>query len=234
MNILALNTSGPVAGAALMQDGVITHEIMAQHGLTHSQTAMPLVDDILTASGLTAKEIDLFAAVTGPGSFTGVRIGVCAVKGLAYAWEKPVVPVDSLEALAVNCFGFDGVICPILDARRSQVYCAAFRFRSGELPERLLPDQAIPLTDFLAQLPQDERLLFLGDGLKVHFGKIREELGDRAIAAPAHMAFLRAASACLIAEKRPRDAMDGRALKPLYLRASQAERERAEKEAAAL
>ena len=234
MNILALDTSGPVAGAALMQDGVITHEIMAQHGLTHSQTAMPLVDDILTASGLPAKEIDLFAAVTGPGSFTGVRIGVCAVKGLAYAWEKPVVPVDSLEALAVNCFGFDGVICPILDARRSQVDCAAFRFRSGELPERMLPDQAIPLTDFLAQLPQDERLLFLGDGLKVHFGKIREELGDRAIAAPAHMAFLRAASACLIAEKRPRDALDGRVLKPLYLRASQAERERAEKEAAAL
>ena len=233
MNILAVDTSGPVAGVALMQDGVITHEITAQHGLTHSQTSMPMVDDVLSAAALKAQDIDLFAAVVGPGSFTGVRIGVCAVKGLAYAWEKPVVPVDSLEALAVGAFGFDGVICPILDARRGQVYCAAFRFREGDLPERLMPDQAIALTDFLTQLPTGDRLLFLGDGLRVHYPKAREILGERAVAAPAPAACLRAASACWIAQKRQDQAVDGRALEPLYLRASQAERERAEKEAAA-
>ena len=99
MKILALDTSGPVAGAALMEDGVITHEVMASHGLTHSQTAMPMVDQCLSAANLTAQDIDLFAAVAGPGSFTGVRIGVCAVRALAHACNKPALSVDSLETL---------------------------------------------------------------------------------------------------------------------------------------
>ena len=169
MKILALDTSGPVAGAALMEDGVITHEVMASHGLTHSQTAMPMVDQCLSAANLTAKDIDLFAAVAGPGSFTGVRIGVCAVRALAHAWNKPAVSIDSLETLAMNGFGFNGIICPILDARRGQVYCAAFRFAEGKLPVRILEDDAMALTEFLKKLPENEKCLFLGDGLRVHF-----------------------------------------------------------------
>ena len=226
MRILAVDTSGPYAGAALMEQGAITHEIAACHGLTHSQTSLPMIDQALAAAGLTAGEIDLFAAVTGPGSFTGVRIGVCEAKGLAHACGKKIVAVDALEALAVNAFGYPGLICPILDARRSQVYCAAFRFAGGALPERVLPDEALPLSNFLAKLPQDEACLFLGDGLRVHFPAIRAALGERAVAAPAGMAYLRAASACVIANARADEAVEPMALEPTYLRAPQAERER--------
>ena len=126
----------------------------------------------------------------------------------------------------MNAFGFPGIICPILDARRSQVYCAAFRFAAGELPERILPDDALPLTEFIARLPQHEKCLFLGDGLNVHFPAIRALMGDRAIAAPAPMAFIRPAAACYLAEQRQDEAVEPMLLKPLYLRAPQAERER--------
>ena len=226
MRILAVDTSGPYAGAALMEDGVVTHEIAACHGLTHSQTSLPMIDQALAAANLTPADMDLFAAVTGPGSFTGVRIGVCEAKGLAHAVGKTIVGVDALEALAMNAFGFPGVICPILDARRSQVYCAAFRFEGGDLPERILPDDALPLSEFLSRLPKEEKCLFLGDGLKVHFPAIRQALGDRVLAAPANMAYLRAASACVIAERRADEAVEPMALEPTYLRAPQAERER--------
>ena len=226
MKILAVDTSGPYAGAAVMEDGVITHEIAACHGLTHSQTSLPMIEQALSAASLTPADIDLFAAVTGPGSFTGVRIGVCEAKGLAHACGKKIVGVDALEALAMNAFGFSGLICPMLDARRSQVYCAAFRFAGGELPERVLPDEALPLADFLARLPKNETCLFLGDGLKAHFPAVSLALGGRATAAPASMAYLRAASACAIAEKRAGEAVEPMALEPLYLRAPQAERER--------
>lgn len=226
MKILALDTSGPVAGAALMEDGVITHEVMASHGLTHSQTAMLMVDQCLSAAGITAKDVDLFAAVAGPGSFTGVRIGVCAVRALAHAWNKPALPVDSLETLAMNGFGFRGVICPILDARRGQVYCAAFRFEEGKLPVRILDDEAMALTDFLKKLPENEKCLFLGDGLKVHFPAVSAAMGDRAVAAPAHMAYIRPAAACEIALQRAEEGGNFMELMPIYLRAPQAERER--------
>jgi len=226
MKILALDTSGPVAGAALMEDGVITHEVMASHGLTHSQTAMTMVDQCLSAANLSVKDIDLFAAVAGPGSFTGVRIGVCAVRALAHAWNKPAVSIDSLETLAMNGFGFSGIVCPILDARRGQVYCAAFRFEAGKLPVRILEDDAMALTDFLAKLPEYEKCLFLGDGLKVHFPAISAQMGDRAVPAPAHLAYIRPAAACEIALHRADEAKNCMELNPIYLRAPQAERER--------
>lgn len=226
MKILALDTSGPVAGAALMEDGVVTHEVMASHGLTHSQTAMPMVDECLAAAGVSARDIDLFAAVAGPGSFTGVRIGVCAVKALAHAWAKPAVAIDSLETLSMNAFGFHGIICPILDARRGQVYCAAFRFEEGSRPVRLMEDGAMALTEFLEKLPADEKCLFLGDGLAVHFPKVQAILGERAVAAPAHMAYLRPAAACVLALEAADEAKSCLELQPIYLRAPQAERER--------
>ncbi len=198
MRILAVDTSGPYAGAALMEDGVVTHEIAACHGLTHSQTSLPMIDQALAAANLTPADMDLFAAVTGPGSFTGVRIGVCEAKGLAHAAGKTIVGVD----------------------------CAAFRFEGGDLPERVLPDDALPLSEFLSRLPKEEKCLFLGDGLKVHLPAIRQALGDRVLAAPANMAYLRATSACVIAEKRADEAVEPMALEPTYLRAPQAERER--------
>lgn len=230
MKILAIDTSGPFAGAALFENGAITHEITACHGLTHSQTIMPMVDDILASASLLPADVDLFAAVTGPGSFTGVRIGVCAVKALAHGCEKPVIGVNALETLAMGAWGFAGVICPILDARRGQVYCAAFRCPAdAAVPERVLEDAALPLSEFLSQLPENEKLLFLGDGLKVHFPVIQKTLGERAVAAPAHMAHLRASAACTLAYARREEATHYLSLSPTYLRAPQAERERSER-----
>lgn len=225
MNIVAIDTSGPLASCAVMKNGSITHSILMNQGLTHSETIMPALDAAMTASQLACADADVFAAVAGPGSFTGVRIGICAAKGLAHAWNKPCASVDALEALAMNVQGYDGIACPILDARRSQVYCAAFDMRNG-MPERILPDAAVGIDEFLENLPKDRRLIFLGDGLRVHAEHILEKLGDRAMIAPENMRHLRAEAACLLAAARPESWMEAKLLVPLYLRAPQAERER--------
>ena len=230
MNIVAIDTSGPAASCAVLIDGEIVQSIAMNRGLTHSETIMPALDACMSAARLSCDQVDCFATVAGPGSFTGVRIGVCAVKGLAHAWNRPCARIDALEALAMNYQGFDGLACPILDARRGQVYCAAFDMKDG-LPVRVLEDAAIDLTDFLGKLPRDRRLVFLGDGLRVHAAKIREILPE-AILAPANLRQLRADAACLLAEARPETWMEARQLTPIYLRLPQAERERKERLAA--
>lgn len=224
MNIAAIDTSGPLASCAVLKDGTIAHMIVMNQGLTHSETIMPALDEALRAAGLTCKEVDCFACVAGPGSFTGVRIGVCAVKGLAHAWNKKCARVDALEALAMNYQGFDGIACTILDARRSQVYCAAFDMKNG-LPERILPDDAMEIGAFLEKLPKNRRLVFLGDGLRVHADRILETLPG-ALIAPANLRELRADAACLLAAAREEEWMEARLLTPIYLRVPQAERER--------
>ena len=225
MNIVGIDTSGPAASCAVMMDGMVRELIAMNRGLTHSETIMPALDQVMSAAGLSCRNVDCFAAVAGPGSFTGVRIGVCAAKGLAHAWNKPCARIDALEALAMNYQGFDGLACPILDARRGQVYCAAFDMKDG-LPARALSDGAMELSAFLALLPKDKRLVFLGDGLRVHEARIREALPE-AVIAPANLRDLRADAACLLAAARPKEWMEPKALTPIYLRAPQAERERA-------
>ena len=202
LNILAVDTSGPVAGCAVMRNGLIAYTAALRVGLTHSQTILPAVDAALRATGLRCEDMDAFAAVTGPGSFTGVRIGVCMVKGFAHAVNRPCCAVNALEALAMNAVGFAGLVCPILDARRGQVYCAAFDTSSGR-PARMLEDAALPLEAFLQALPPDAPLAFLGDG--------------------------RADAACVLAAERREDWIEPARLEPRYLRAPQAERERAER-----
>lgn len=234
MNILMIDTSGPACGVAVMKDGKIAYEAQLVSGRTHSQRVMPMVDTALAMSEVSMSEIDLFGAVLGPGSFTGVRIGVSTVKALAHAAGKPCIGVDALQALAANVTGFEGIICPILDARAQQVYGAMFR--AGDVPERMMDDEAMKLVDFLALVQKTgEPALFLGDGVAVCETKIRETLGGQAhFAKPQHMN-LRAGSACALAAHL---AQEGSAvtdyihLLPLYLRAPQAERERAAKEAA--
>ncbi len=224
MNIVAIDTSGPLASCAVMRDGEIVHLTVMNHGLTHSETIMPALDSAMNCAGLKCEEVDCFVAVAGPGSFTGVRIGVCAVKGLAHAWNKPCARIDALEALAMNYAGFDSLACPILDARRGQVYCAAFEMTGG-WPVRYLEDGAMDLEAFLDKLPRDRRLVFLGDGLRVHEAKLRQMLPE-ALIAPAHLRQLRADAACLLAQARAQEWMEGSKLTPIYLRAPQAERER--------
>ena len=223
--VLAIDTSGPVAGCAVLLGGKIVHQIAMNHGLTHSETIMPAVDEAMSAVGLACRDVDVFAAVAGPGSFTGVRIGVCAAKGLAHGVGKPCCAVHALETLAMNFYGFDGLCCPILDARRGQVYCAAFDMKDG-MPVRALEDAAEPLADFLQRLPKDRRLAFVGDGVPVHAKAVREALGERALIAPAHLRDLRADAAAILAARRPETWVEGRSLVPIYLRAPQAERER--------
>lgn len=225
MNIVAIDTSGPLASCAVMKNGVITRMTLMNQGLTHSETIMPELDACLSAADLDCSQTDVFAAVAGPGSFTGVRIGVCTAKGLAHAYNKPCVAIDALEALAMNVQYFDGIACPILDARRNQVYCAAFDVKNG-LPERILSDDAIEIGAFLERLPKDRRLFFLGDGLRVHAERIRGELGERAIIAPANMRELRADAACLLAAEKQEAWAEAKMLTPIYLRKPQAERER--------
>ena len=225
MNILAIDTSGPAASCAVMRDGTLVRSTLMNCGLTHSETIMPAVDQALEAAGLRCADIDCFAAVAGPGSFTGVRIGVCAVKGLAHAVDRPCARIHALEALAMNAYGFEGLCCPILDARRGQVYCAAYDMRGGAPAEALAPE-ALPLETFIGRLPGDRRLLFLGDGVPAYGERVRELLGERALIAPEHMRVLRADAACVLAAMRPEEWMDAARITPIYLRAPQAERER--------
>lgn len=233
MNILMIDTSGPACGVAIAREGRLVCDMQLVSGRTHSQRVMPMVEAALAMSDMAVSDIDVFGAVTGPGSFTGVRIGVSSVKALAHAADKPCVGVDALHALAANIQAFDGVVCPILDARAQQVYGAMFR--AGDVPQRLCGDEAMQLTAFLDRVEATgERALFLGDGVAVMRGAIEARLGGRAqFAAPQHMN-LRAGSACAIAMRLAEqgETTDYLHLLPLYLRAPQAERERAAREAA--
>ena len=227
MIILAMDTSGPVAGVAVWEEGRIRYEAMAVNKMTHSESIMPMVEEALTRTGLQKEQLTHLAVTVGPGSFTGVRIGVTAVKAMAHALGIPCIGVDALEATAFGLCGLGEVICPIQDARVHQVYGAAFR--EGE---RLLPDQAAKLEDFLSAVsPLGERFLFTGDGVAVYRDQVAEALGERVRFAPAQCAYLRpAAVACLAAQNAPQ-AVDYLTLQPLYLRPPQAERERARREA---
>ena len=229
MTILGIDTSGPVAGVCVWKEGKSRYAVTSDVGLTHSETLMPMVDQALSASGLSMEDVELVACVAGPGSFTGVRIGVCAAKGFALAQGIPCAQIDALEVLAAGAYGFDGEICPILDARRDQVYCARFRFADGDLPERLSEDMALKLTDFLDGLPADGRFLFTGDGVAAHGAAIERALGNRALIAKPHLSGLRADAACYLAEHNASLREPGEKLEPIYLRKPQAERERAAK-----
>ena len=222
MNILAMDTSGPYASVALMQRGTITHEENARHGLTHSQTVLPMAQRALESAGLRAADVDIFACTVGPGSFTGVRIGVTTVKALAHATGALALGVDALEALAYGAAGFGGVIAPMFDARRGQVYAAAFG--GGARFERLRDDLAAPVEEFVSALPAGE-VMFLGDGADACRDKLLALRPDARFA-PAHLNYPRAAAVCALAQLAPERAVDYLALKPLYLRAPQAERER--------
>ena len=225
MRIVGIDASGPVASCAVLVDGEVVQLIAMNQGLTHSETIMPALDACMSAAGLSCDQVDCFATVAGPGSFTGVRIGVCAVKGLAHAWNKPCARIDALEALAMNYQGFDGLACPILDARRGQVYCALFDTRNGD-PVRAAEDDAVALDVLLERLPDDRRIMFAGDGLAVHEKAILEKLGDRALIAPANLRDLRPDAVCALAAKKQNEWVEARELRPVYLRAPQAERER--------
>ena len=221
MKILAIDTSGPVCGVAVMKDGAIVYEASAINKMTHSVNLLPMIDTACQSAGLTIPEMDRIAVVVGPGSFTGVRIGVSTVKGLAHAHNTPCVAVDALEAMAAGAGEFNGVICPIQDARAGQVYGAAFSAGEGR-PERLMADIPLKLEEYVAAIQSfGDRFLFLGDGMPVHRAKLEKLLGDAAVFAKPQQAFLRPASVAYLASLSE-DTVDYLTLEPLYLRAPNA------------
>ncbi|MDD3334762.1 MAG: tRNA (adenosine(37)-N6)-threonylcarbamoyltransferase complex dimerization subunit type 1 TsaB [Eubacteriales bacterium] len=232
MNLLAVDTSGPVAGVAVLKDGMVVYEGAAVNRMTHSVNLLPMVEEGLNRSGVAVGEINLFAAVTGPGSFTGVRIGVSAVKGMAHGAGKPCIAVDALEALAAGVCISPELLCPIQDARAGQVYGAAFE--GGMPPIRMMEDCAAKLDEYLAAAVKaakpDQKLCFVGDGVITYRQAILNALGERAVFPPAHMSYLRPGAVALLAAAQASEAVDYLTLMPHYLRAPQAERARAAKE----
>ena len=211
---------------------MLAYEAIAVNRMTHSVNLLPMVEEALTHAALDISEIDLFAAVTGPGSFTGVRLGVSTIKGMAHGAGKNCMGVDALEALAcgVSFAGESEILCPIQDARVGQVYGAAFA--PGAEPLRLLPDTAAALPEYLdtvCTLAAGRRLLFVGDGVVPCQSKIVERLGEQAVFAPLPLNALRPAAVAFLALRHAAEAASPIELKPLYLRAPQAERERARK-----
>ena len=228
MRILALDSTALVASVALCEDEARLGEIMIDNGNTHSETLLPMVEFLLGRFDMTADDVDVFAASAGPGSFTGVRIGAATVKGLAFATDKPCIGVSTLDALAYNLRGFDGLVCPVMNARRKQVYTALFRARDGVL-ERLMPDSAIAIEELDKILSQyGEPVRLCGDGYEI----TEELLTHEILPVPMQMRQQSAYSVAQIA----RAAYDSGVrttdieLSPTYLRLSQAERERAEKQ----
>ncbi len=221
MKLLAIDTSGPVCGVAVMKDGAIVYEASAVNRMTHSVNLLPMIDTACQSAGLTAAELDRIAVVSGPGSFTGVRIGVSTVKGLAHAHNTPCVAVDALETMAAGAGAFDGIICPIQDARAGQVYGAAFRSGAAR-PLRLMADTPIKLEAYVEAIRGfGERFLFLGDGMPVHRERLTQLLGDAAVFAQPQLSFLRPAAVAYLASLSE-ETVDYLALEPLYLRAPNA------------
>ncbi len=226
MLIYLLDTSGPTAGIALWQDGTIRYEAVVNHHMTHSEAALPMTEEAYQKTGLTLAETDYFAVIAGPGSFTGVRIGVTTVKALAKAENKPCIPVSALEAMSRSQGRFEGVVCPMQNARRGQVYAAVFDGLTGA---DLLEDQPIALDDLIAQAVQlaaGRPVLLTGDGMTAYRGDLEQMGRPELVFADASHAYLRPASAAVLAAEQIENAVNADVLKPYYLRPPQAVRQR--------
>ena len=231
MLILAFETSAKAASVAL-HDGVkLLGEQYQNTGLTHSQTLMVMAQDLLKQCGKTVTDVTAVAVAEGPGSFTGVRIGVAAAKGFAWGGELPCYGISTLEAMAETLGEANGFICPCMDARRSQVYNALFRAESGTLT-RMKEDRAIALSDLKQELLDLSGPIYLvGDGAELAYRTLSGEVPNL-ILPPEHRRHQRASGVAIVAARHiaAGEIGDGNALSPNYLRLSQAERERLEKE----
>lgn len=232
MNIFGIDTCCMAATAAVITEDRLAAQAVQNNKKTHSQKIMPMIEFMLKEAELSIDDIDCFAAATGPGSFTGIRIGVATAKALAHAAGKPCAAVSTLHALANNVVCFDGIICPILDARRGQVYNALFK--GGDL-KRIVEDRAISMEELCSELKErTEKVIFVGDGTAVYEDIIKNELGERVIFAQKMQRMNLAASVAEIGcEKYMRGEVCGYdELTPDYRRLSQAERERNERNGA--
>ena len=231
MLILAFETSAKSCSVAIHDGQKLLAESYQNSGLTHSQTLMVMAQDLLKVCGKTAADVTHLAVAAGPGSFTGVRIGVAAAKGFAWGRGIPCYGVSTLEAMAQSLGIYDGFICPVMDARRSQVYNALFEADRGEIT-RIREDRAISLDDLAEDVKKLEKPVFLvGDGSILCYNTLLERVPSLVLP-PEHRMHQRAVGVGIIAARQIRAGISGdaAALTPNYLRLSQAERERMERE----
>ncbi len=230
MKILALESSAVACSACLTEDDFLIAQSYENSGMTHSVTLLPMAEELMERVGVKSGDIDVFAVAAGPGSFTGVRIGVSACKGLAWALDKPCARVSTLEAMAWGASALPGILCPVMDARREQVYNALFTF-DGEILTRLTPDRAIGLEELRAELQKGERYILAGDGAQLCYDRLSGS-GLDLVLPPPNLRYQSAwgvARAAWELAKRGELVSAGE-LVPEYHRLSQAERERLAKE----
>ena len=231
MKILSVDSSAIVASAALSEDGRLLAEYTLNNKNTHSETLLPMIESLLSFFSMETADVDLFAVSIGPGSFTGVRIGTATVKGLAFASNKPCVGVSTLEAIAYNLRFHKGIVCPVMNARRSQVYTAVFR-SDGERLERLTEDLAISIAELDSMLAEySEEVALAGDGYDICLKGFEKTAIRYVPERLRHQSAFSVAEAALAAYNSGKYCSDSE-LGVEYLRPSQAERERAEREAA--
>lgn len=241
MKILGIDSSGLVASVALVENDILLGEYTTNYKKTHSQTLLPMLDELKKMIELDLSTVDAIAIAAGPGSFTGLRIGAATAKGLGLALGKPLVEVPTLEGLAYQLWGSSSLVCPIMDARRNQVYTGVYEFHEeagevlGELRLMLrsvVGQSAMDIRELLEQLERlDRRVTFLGDGVAVYEKVIRDECPVPFSFAPAHLNAQRAGSIAALGAVyyAQGKVVSAAAHQPEYLRKSQAEREREEK-----
>lgn len=232
MKILAVDSSGLVASVAIVEDDTLVAEYTINYKKTHSQTLLPMLDEIVKMTETDLGSVDAIAVAKGPGSFTGLRIGAATVKGLALTLEKPVIGIPTVEGLAMNLYGADALICPLMDARRNQVYTGIYQFCDGELT--VLEDQMAVGIDQIIQMlnERNQSVIFLGDGVSVYREVIEKNLTVPFSFAPAHQNNQRAGAVGVRAMSYYKQGKTESAddFVPEYLRLSQAERERLKRE----
>ncbi len=230
MKVLGMDSSGLVASLAVVENDILVAEYTVNHKKTHSQTLLPMLDEIVRMTELQLDTVDAIAVAAGPGSFTGLRIGAATAKALGLAIDKPIVSVPTCHGLAFNLWGASDVVCPILDARRNQVYTGVYQFVDGNLD--VIKDQdAMGINELVEYLNQlDRRVIFVGDGIPVYQDYIKDNISCACSFAPAGFNRQRASSVAALGLKLFEQGVFEHAdeHKPIYLRKSQAEREREE------
>lgn len=240
MKILALDSSGLVASAAIVEDDITVAEYTMNHKKTHSQTLLPMLDELKRMTGLELNTIDAIAIAAGPGSFTGLRIGSATAKGLGLALDIPIIPVPTVAALAYNLYGSSHLVCPLMDARRNQVYTGLYTFRKGDGADAGYDMMAVQkqcvaeLAHIIGKINEsgtDTEVLFLGDGVSVYRDQIAQLTQVKYSFAPACCNRQRASCVAALGMILYRNGTIETAAEhaPEYLRLSQAERERAAK-----
>lgn len=229
MKIIGIESSSLVASVALVSDDTVIAEYTVDYQKTHSQTLLPMLDEILRMTETDVSEADAIAVAGGPGSFTGLRIGAATAKGLGLAAGKPLIHVPTVDAMAYGLFGAQDIICPIMDAKRGQVYTGLYRFDDEGHFEVLQPAEAVDIREILEKIEKlGGKAIFLGDGVPVFRETVTAVLGEKAVFAPAHVSRQRAASVAALGLQYFREGKTVSAsdFAPEYFRISQAERER--------